>query len=226
SVTGSDPDGILGTLSYTLISVSPEPTNDFTVDPTSGEISWDPTCDDIIDRVDTTYTITVEVSDGCDTDQGSFDVTLNAEPCLCALSLQVKEGGSLVEYLDSLSSTDYADLINPLVGYSITVGTNASRLWFRICASPDAEMVYNFYRGGSCPNKWDFDDLSANTPPGWSPVLDAKFNSQYYPDGYPDPSPDDLQVCNTGDPVEPVNILMVKVTEGLTETIYRINVYR
>jgi hypothetical protein len=41
SVTGSDPDGILGTpLEYSLVSVVPTPANGFTVDPTSGEISW------------------------------------------------------------------------------------------------------------------------------------------------------------------------------------------
>jgi hypothetical protein len=77
SVTGSDPDGILGTpLEYSLVSVVPTPISGFTVNPTSGEISWNPTCDDIIDREDTIYTITVEVFDGCDTDTGSFVVTL------------------------------------------------------------------------------------------------------------------------------------------------------
>ena len=82
SVLGSDPDGILGTpLEYSLVSVVPTPINGFTVNPTSGEISWDPDCNDINDRVNTTYTITVEVFDGCDTDEGSFDVTLNADPC-------------------------------------------------------------------------------------------------------------------------------------------------
>ena len=49
--------------------------------PDPNHFFWDPTCDDIIGRVDTTYTITVEVDDGCDTAQDSFDVTLYAEPC-------------------------------------------------------------------------------------------------------------------------------------------------
>jgi len=80
SVTASD-DGIKEPLSFSLVSVVPTPTNNFSVDPTSGEISWNPTCDDIVGGADTTYTITIEVDDGCTTVQGSFEVTLLAEQC-------------------------------------------------------------------------------------------------------------------------------------------------
>jgi len=79
-VTATD-DPILGTLEFSLVSVEPAPSNDFSVNTTDGEVSWDPTCDDIIDGVDTAYTITVEVDDGCDTTQDSFEVTLLAELC-------------------------------------------------------------------------------------------------------------------------------------------------
>jgi len=48
-----------------------------------GTITWDPTCEDIVGRVDTVYTVTVGVSDGCDETTGNFKITLNADPCEC-----------------------------------------------------------------------------------------------------------------------------------------------
>jgi len=225
----SDIDGIKDPLTYT-ISISPPVTNSLVITAITGgvHISWVTDCADIIDEVNTDYTITVKAFDGCDTTIKSFTITLLAEPCVpCSLSLQVKEGGKLVEYLDGLPFITVTENNITYITYNdITVGTNASKLWFRICAPLDAEMAFNFYRGGSCPGIWDYDDLSGNTPPGWSPVLDSKFNSQYYPDGYPKPSPDDLIICNTKDPNEPVNILMVKVTEGNLITIYTFNIFR
>jgi len=225
----SDIDLIKDPLTHT-ISISPLATNSLVITPITGgvHISWDTDCADIVDGVNTEYTITIEAFDGCAQTIKSFTITLLAEPCvLCSLSLQVKEGGELVEYLDDLPFTATVSGDITYITYDdITVGTNASKLWFRICASPDAEMVYNFYRGGSCPDEWDYDDGSVGTPPGWSPVLDSKFNTQYYPDGYPKPSPDDLIICNTGDPNEPVNILMVKVTDGNLITIYTFNIFR
>ncbi|MDD5637792.1 MAG: InlB B-repeat-containing protein, partial [Atribacterota bacterium] len=80
TVTATDTDGILGTLTFSLVSVLPDPTNNFTIDATTGVVSWDPTCEDIGDG-NTTYTITVSVSDGCAPDQGSFKITLLAEQC-------------------------------------------------------------------------------------------------------------------------------------------------
>jgi len=164
----------------------------------------------------------VDADDDCDPSSDSFEVTLNTEPCECTLSLQTREGAVFVEWLDDLSPTEYADLINPLVGYTVTVGNNASRLWFRICAPTDATTVYNYYRGGSCGSSWDFDDSSGNEPPGWS---DSIPNSQYYPADYPS-NGGGVLVCNDNT-AAPRNIVMVKVTEAdLTVTIYRINVYR
>jgi len=67
-------------LTFTLVSVAPEPTNDFSINATTGLVSWDPTCEDIGDG-DTTYTITVSVSDGCAPDEGNFVITLLSEQC-------------------------------------------------------------------------------------------------------------------------------------------------
>jgi hypothetical protein len=224
----SDVDLIKDPVTYD-ISILPPVTNSLVITSITGgvHISWDTDCADIVDGVNTEYTITVEAFDGCDTTIKSFIITLLAEPCVpCSLSLQVKEGGELVEYLDDLPfTTSVLEDITYITYDDITVGTKASKLWFRICANPDDEVEYNFYRGGSCPDVWKYDDLSGGTPPGWI-ALDPMFNSQYYPDGYPKPSPDDLIICNTGDPNEPVNILMVKVTEGNSITIYTFNIFR
>jgi len=225
----SDVDLINDPLTYT-ISISPPVYYPLVITPITGgvHISWDTDCADIVDGENTDYTITVEAFDGCDTTTKDFIITLLAEPCVpCSLSLQVKEGGKLVEYLEGLSfsATVLGDITN-IIYDDIIVETKASKLWFRICASSDAEMAYNFYRGGSCPDKWDYDNGLGDTPPGWI-ALDSKFNTQYYPDGYPKPSPDDLTICNTGDdPNTPVNILMVKVTEGTDITIYTFNIFR
>ena len=203
-------------------SIAPTPTNDVTIDPSTGAISWVSDCADIVGDDLTAYVVTVTVDDGCEPVSDSFTITLDPEICLCTLSLQVKEGGSFVEYLDSLSPTEYADLINPLLGYTVTVGNNASRLWFRICAPTDATTVYNYYRGGSCGSSWDFDDLSGDEPPSWSGIIP---NNQYYPADYPSPG-GGMLVCNDNT-AAPKNIIMVMVTEAdLTVTIYRINVYR
>jgi len=73
-------DAILGTLTFSLVSVSPEPTNDLTI-AADGTITWNPDCADIAGGTDTVYTVTVGVSDGCDETTGSFTITLNAETC-------------------------------------------------------------------------------------------------------------------------------------------------
>ena len=213
SVTGSDPDGILGTLSYSLVSVVPIPTNDFTVDPTSGEISWDPTCDDIKDRIDTVYTVTVEVDDGCATAQDSFNVTLNAEPCLCIsadlsiFSLEIKEGSTWNEYLGAFDPDT--------IEYSVVTEGNASHFRFTATAecADDATLKYNWYRGAQCGDSWLTGESGYSDPPStWISITSGGT--------YPiDTS--DRPVCNKGG-----NVLFVKVTNGLDEKIYKVYVDR
>jgi len=83
-VKAEDVDGILGTLTFSLISIDPTPKNELSVDPTNGTITWNPTCEDV--NISTTYEITVGVSDGCSTTTGSFTITLTTEGCECILS--------------------------------------------------------------------------------------------------------------------------------------------
>ena len=83
-VEAEDADNILGTLTFSLESIEPEPFNELTVNPTNGTISWNPTCEDV--NISTTYEITVGVSDGCETVTQDFQVTLLAENCECILS--------------------------------------------------------------------------------------------------------------------------------------------
>ncbi len=80
TVTATD-DGKIQPLVFSLISVTPAPNAEFNLDAVSGKISWNPTCDDLINGEDTIFTITVEVFDGCVPVQGSFQVTLLAEKC-------------------------------------------------------------------------------------------------------------------------------------------------
>ena len=206
SVTASDPDDIKDPLSFTLVSVVPAPFNNFTVltvDATTGEISWNPTCDDIIDG-DTTYTVTVEVTDGCDPVQGSFKVTLYSEPCepcisanLLSFEFKVKlpsDGSSWenwTEYLASkFSPTDY--------GYTITTYHNGGpKYGFRVTAEceDNTKIWFNWYRGEQCGDSW----LSTD----WI-LIDS---GGIYPAGNYENS-----LCNQGG-----NILQIKVKNTITD---------
>jgi hypothetical protein len=217
NVVGSDPDGIKDPLSYSLVSVSPTPISGFTVNPTSGEISWDPTCEDIIDRIDTTYTVTVEVDDGCDTAQDSFDVTLNAEPCLCisadlsSFSLEIQEGSSWNEYLGDVYPFDPSTTV-----YNVMATKNASHFRFTVDAECEGEtsLYYNWYRGISCTDDWLTGESGYSDPPStWISITSGGT--------YPiDTS--DRPVCNKGG-----NVLFIKVTNvGSSDKIYKVYVDR
>ena len=62
-------------------SVSPDPTNGLTIDPSTGAINWVTDCADIIDDAMTDYVVTVTVDDGCELVSDSFTITLNPEKC-------------------------------------------------------------------------------------------------------------------------------------------------
>ena len=211
NVTGSDPDGILGTpLEYSLVSVSPTPTNSFTVDPTSGEISWDPDCEDVKDRVDTVYTVTVEVDDGCDTDEGSFDVTL-VKCCistdLSGFSLEVKEGSTWIEYLGGFDPDD--------TEYDVLTENFASHFRFTVDAEcpDDAVLEYNWYRGAQCGDSWLTGESGYTEPPStWISITSGGI----YPADV-----SDQPVCNKGG-----NVLFVKVTNDTVYKIYKVYVDR
>jgi hypothetical protein len=212
SVTATD-DGIKDPLSFTLISVDPVPSNNFSVDATSGEISWDPDCSDIIDRANTIYTVTIEVTDGCDPVQGSFEVTLNAEPCLCIgtdlsiFSLEIKEGSTWHEYLGAFDP-------DTTVYHVVTAG-NASHFRFTATAecADDAVLEYNWYRGAQCGDSWLTGEIGYSDPPStWISIT----SGGTYP-----ADTNDRPVCNKGG-----NVLFVKVTNGLDEKIYKVYVDR
>jgi len=216
SVTANDPDNFKDPLSFTLVSVNPTPSNNFTaltVDATTGEISWNPTCDDIADGIDTVYTVTVAVSDGCDSVQGSFEVTLYAEPCepcestdLSFFSLEVKEGGSWTEYLGDF---DPSTLV-----YNVMTTNFAEHFVFTVDAEcvEEASLYYNWYRGISCTDNW-LTGESGNTGelPSWIPIT----SGGTYPTAQ-----SDRPICNKGG-----NILFIKVTNtGSADKIYQVNV--
>ncbi len=214
TVTASDSDGILGTLEFSLDSVSPTPTSAFSIDASSGVVSWDPDCADIDGRVDTTYTITVSVSDGCDTDTASFKVTLDAEDCICEsaklsyFSLEINEGSNWNEYLATFDPD-----INE---YTVSSKKNASHFRFTVNAEcpNDVTLQYNWYRGDQCGGTWLTGEsgYTGNPPTAWRTINSGGT--------YPTDT-NDRPVCQHGG-----NALFVKVTNGTEVVIYKVNVNR
>jgi hypothetical protein len=127
-------DDITGTLTFSLVSVSPEPTNDFSIDTTTGVVSWNPTCDDIDDG-DTTYTITVSVNDGCTTVQDSFTVTLLAEQCPGIVNGKIRQHngngyGQATAHFKNINTGDYYfDVADGNGDYSIDLPSGSYVFW-------------------------------------------------------------------------------------------------
>jgi len=210
SVIASD-DGIKQALSFTLVSVVPDPNNLFTVDATSGEISWDPDCNDIIDRVDTTYRITIEVTDGCEPVQGYFDVTLNAEPCEpCELS-ELTIFTNKVPLGWTIPVSSFTQTVPHVYEYEYRIANNDNSLTFIPILDGNCEgLVHYQWKNEQCVG-----GIYVPTDPA-----EANTNVEY-PTADVVPS-QKFVVCNP----PAYNILYLYVGEGAEQDIYMVTVQR
>ncbi len=177
TVTASD-DNIKDSLSFSLVSVVPTPTNSFSIDPSSGEISWNPTCDDIVNGADTTYLITVEVDDGCITVQGSFEITLLAEQCPGTVEGKICQhngngyGQAWAHFRNIETDVVYSAQGAPGSGnYSIDLPAGDYVLWA------------DKHTGSQCPTSIGYDTSGGNPiqdPNGWICLTVSSGGMHYY----------------------------------------------
>jgi len=211
--TATDIDGILGTLTFSLVSIDPIPVNPLTV-AADGTITWNPDCADIVDGADTTYTITVGVSDGCDTTADSFTIKLFAEKCLecynnTAPELIVPTSTTLNpgdSYSTLATATDIDGIlgtltfslvsIDPIPVNPLTVAADGTITWNPDCADivKGADTTYEVTVGVSdgCDRTTGSFTITLTTE-GCECILSTltiltnhnTFFGDYYPNGYP-----------------------------------------